>query len=177
MTDTAVESVAVLSTEDVGWMMRSIRDAQSRISEELATHAKYRDKLEQEIALVNEGYLAAIKSDVDRVTYLTAQLEAHLLNKRAADDSVKSIRTPWGSVESREQQPEYVKDDPALLAWLQANHTELIREKTTLSPDWETIKAYCHPNANGQLVTPDGEVVPGVEVTERPPKVTVKVTP
>lgn len=166
-------SLPTLSAEDVGWMMRSIRDAQSRIAETLATHAKYVAKLEAEIAMVYEAQHAAVKSDIDKCAYLEAQLTAHLLNQRAADDKVKSIETPWGRVTSRVQQPEYKRDDAALLEWALV-YDDFTRMKTTTSIDWERLKAACHVR-DGKLVTSDGEVVPGVEVIERGPKVSVEV--
>jgi hypothetical protein len=174
----AVESVATLSAEDIGWMMRSIRDAQSRIAEEAETHAKYHYRLSAELALIAENFERATKEDKDKIAYLEAQLTAHLLNKRAADESVKSIRTPWGVVESREQQPEYIKDDAVLQAWADAYVDEsggtFLRTKATRVPDWEAIKMSCKVR-DGKLITFDGEIVPGVSVIDRGPKVTVKV--
>lgn len=173
MTDTAVESVATLSAEDVALMMRQIRDANSRMAEERATCERLRDKLDDELRMIDAHEERATKEDALRVSYLTAQLEAHLLNKRAAGPGVKSIATPWGRIESREQQPEFVKDDAALLEWALV-YDDFVRMKTTTTIDWERLKAECHVRA-GQLITSEGEVVPGVTVTERPLKVVVKV--
>ena len=157
--------------------MRSIRDAQSRIGEELETHKRYRDRLTEELCLINDAEAAAIKGDMDKIAYLTSQLEAHLLNKRAVDPSVKSIKTPWGEVSSRLQGPEFKREDNLVLHWAERyNFTTLVREKTTREINWEGIRMLCHVR-DDNLVTPDGEVVPGVTVFERPLKVTVKCEP
>ena len=167
----------VLSAEDVGWMMRSIRDAQSRIQEETVTHNNYRSKLLLEMDLIDEAEHAATKPDIDRIAYLTQQLEAHLLNKRAADPEVKSIATPWGTVSSRVQQPEYKRDDAVLREWAFANGYWRQQTKVIEEIHWDALKKACHVNTLGQLVTDQGEIVPGVEVITRGPKVTVEVTP
>jgi hypothetical protein len=166
--------VSVLSAEDVGWMMRAIRDAQERIAEEHATHAKYFDRLEAETQQVIEAEARATKEDHAKIAYLTSQLEAHLLNKRAADPSVKSIRTPWGEVSSREQQPDYQRDEGVLLGWASVNAAVRYHAETVV--DWELLKKRCHVTGD-HLVTPEGEIVPGVTVVERPLKVTVKCEP
>jgi hypothetical protein len=175
MTPTAVESVATLSTEDVGWMMRSIRDAQSRIAEAHMTHEAYRGRLAIEMRLIDEGEQHDTKEDLDKIAYLTAQLEAHLLNKRAADPSAKSIATPWGVVSSRVQPPEYKRDEPLLVEW--AEGAGFTRLKSISSVDWEGIKKASHVRGDRLVMNDDGQIVPGVEVIERGPKVTVEVAP
>ena len=162
------------SAEEVGFMMRSISHAQSRMAEEHATHEAFRDRLRRELNMVDEAEEQAVKPDRERVAYLTAQLEAHLLARRMADDSVKSIKTPWGRIESEAQQPEFERDEPTLLTWAHESRRDALRVKTTETLDWAALKAHCQIRA-GQMVTPEGEVVPGVTVVERAPKVKVVV--
>ena len=163
------------SAEEVGFMMRSISHAQSRMAEEHATHEAFRDRLRRELNMVDEAEEQAVKPDRERVAYLTAQLEAHLLARRMADDSVKSIKTPWGRIESREQQPEYQRDtnSTALSDWAASNG--FVRTHSVSELAWDDLKARCHSTIDGQLVTDQGEVVPGVTVVTRAPKVTLKV--
>lgn len=179
MTEAAV--VPTLSAEEVGFMMRSIRDANSRMAEQVATHQNYRERLRTELRLVDEAEERAVKEDLDRVMYLEAQLTAHLLNKRAADPNCKSVKTPWGDILSEAQQPEFKRDDAVLVEW--AKTVALLYKMPQLmryppappgAPAWEAIKKYCHVDGE-RLVTPEGEVVPGVTVVEKPLRVTVKV--
>jgi hypothetical protein len=171
----ASQDVTVLSAEDVGWMMRQIQQAKSRMAEEDATGAALIARLHEEIVMVALHVTAASKTDADRIDYLEAQLTAHLLNKRAADPGVKSIRTPWGEVSSREQPAEFQRDDAELLVWLQVyGKDDWIRQKSSYAVAWDTIKADCHVRGD-KLVTPEGEVLPGVTVVERPLKIVVKV--
>lgn len=177
MSDTAVESVAVLSAEDVALMMRSIRDARSRIAEEVATAEALHRRLEREVEMISEHLIDVTKADNERIAYLEAQLTAHLLNKRAADPECKSISTPWGRIESREQEPEFIRDEAVLLAW--ADEQELlgvdgyVRTTVKREADWKAIKAASRLGLEHIVI--DGEIVPGVTVVERPLKVSVKV--
>lgn len=155
--------------------MRSIRDARSRIAEEVETCDNLRSKLLGELDLVAEHEEQITRADRERVAYLEGQLTAHLLWRRQADPECKSISTPWGRIESRVQQPEYRRDDKALKEWMLANGWS--RERRIVDIDWEGLKKACHVNADGRLVTDVGEVVPGVEVIERGPKVIVEVVP
>lgn len=164
--------VAVLSDEDVALMMRQLRNALSRVAEETATCDSLRDKLHQELAMIEDHERKVTKADRDHIAYLEQQLTAHLLNVRAADDRVKSIDTPWGRISSREQQPEFQRDEATVLAWAEGTPFARTRPLTTL--DWKALKEHCHVR-DGWLVTPEGEVVPGVEVVERPLKVDVEV--
>lgn len=175
MTDIA--TLPTLTSEEVHAKMRQIRNAKSRIAEEIATCEIDRAKLRAELELVDEHQERVTKDDREYVARLERELQAHLLNLRAADDRVKSVKTPWGDILSRELQPEYIKDDAALLAWCQDSIAGFVRERVIYTPDWERLKKACHVNANGQMVTDYGEIVAGVEVIERGPKVTVEVVP
>jgi hypothetical protein len=174
MTETLTE-ISSLSAEDVALTMRAIRDARSRIAEEVMTCNALRKRLEDELALIAQHEVDATKADRDRIAYFEGQLTAHLLNKRAADPNIKSIPTPWGTVSSVAQPPEYRRDDKALKEWMLANGWS--KERRLVDIDWEGLKKACHVNAERQLVTDVGEIVPGVEVIERGPKVTVEVEP
>jgi hypothetical protein len=163
----------VLAAEDVHMMMRQLRDCRSRIAEEIATCDADRAKLQHDLMLVDEHQERVTKEDRERAAFLEGQLTAHLLNLRAMDDRVKSIKTPWGDVTSRVQQPEIQRVEVVLIEW--ARGQGFTRTKTLTTLDWEGIKNACHVRGNSLVLTHTGEVVPGVEVVERLPKVTVEV--
>jgi hypothetical protein len=165
--------VTTLSAEDVALMMRQIRTAHSRIAEEVATCDSLRAKLHEELAMVDEHEHKVTKGDIEHIAFLTAQLEAHLLNVRAAEPNVKSIATPWGVIHSKVQQPEYKRDESLLVEW--AEGAGFTRLKTMSSVDWEGIKKASHVRGEHLVMNDDGQIVAGVEVIERGPKVTVEV--
>ena len=171
MTDVATAPV-VLSAEDVHTMMRQLRDCRSRIAEEIATCDADRAKLQHDLMLVDEHQERVTKDDRERAAFLEGQLEAHLLNLRATDDRIKSVRTPWGDINSRQQPADFQRDDAVLKEWMLANGWTTTRTVTDIN--WEGLKKACEAKA-GRLVTPDGETVPGVDVVDRLPKVTIEV--
>ena len=172
-TTTPPESVDLSTPENVAWAFRKLRDAKSRIAEERATATALTVRLQQEIQQVEDHFENVTKPDRETAAYMENQLAQHLLARRAADDSVKSIATPWGDVTSRVQPPEFKRDDVILKEW--ASHDgRFWKVHITETPDWEALKKACH--VQGQwLVTPEGEVIPGVEVIERGPRVSVEV--
>lgn len=173
----------VLSAEDVHMMVRQIRDAKSRIAEEIATCEADRNKLRRELNMVDEHQERVTKADRERVAYLEGQLTAHLLNLRATDDRIKSIKTPWGDVTSREQPPEFERDEPVLLEWCHAmdntgGYPRLVRYFEEPDPvvDWKAVKALCHVDGE-LLISPEKLPVPGVTVKPRPLRVEVEIAP
>jgi hypothetical protein len=170
MTDTIAPPT--LTAEEVHAKMRQLRNARSRIAEEIATCDADRAKLQEELRMIDEHQERVTKEDREFCGMLERELSAHLLNLRATDDRVKSVRTPWGDVTSRVQQPEYKRDEHVLRTWMARTGWTTTREVVDF--DWDLLKKESHVNANGQMVTNAGEVVPGVEVIERGPKVVVE---
>ena len=66
------------------------------------------------------------------------------------------------------QNPEYKRDDKTVIDWLKKNNmTEFVKVKEEL--DWAGLKDKTAA-LDGNIVTEDGEIVPGIEVVEREPK-------
>ena len=172
------EAVDLSTPELVAWAFRKLRNCRSRIAENVATADAMRAKILKEIEAVDAWLAQETKADASTIAYMTAQLEAHLLNARAADPNCKGIKTPWGVIESREQQPDFERNDEELLAWLNAYEPQLVRVKTILSPAWDEVKACCMIRGE-RLVIADGErageALPGVTVKPKPLRVSVKV--
>ena len=171
MTDTLAPPV--LTAEEVHTKMRQLRNARSRIAEEIATCDLDRAKLQEELRMIDEHQERVTKEDREFCGMLERELCAHLLNLRATDDHIKSVRTPWGDISSRVQQPEFRRDDAVLRQW--ASHDgRFWKVRITEDIDWDALKKACEVK-HGQLVTPQGEIVPGIEVIDREPSVRVEV--
>jgi HD superfamily phosphodiesterase len=83
----------------------------------------------------------------------------------------KTISLPYGKIALKKQQPEFQKDEEALMEY--AKQTGYIKVKE--STDWATLKKQCEV-INGHLVDKEtGEVVPGVSVKERDDKFELKL--
>ena len=90
----------------------------------------------------------------------------------------ESYPLPNGKLVIKRQGPEYERDDEQLLPWLHQNNLEgFIRVKESV--DWAGLKKTLTDlqvvGNSGQLITQDGEVIPGITVTERPDKFVVEV--
>ena len=79
----------------------------------------------------------------------------------------ESYQLPGGKLVRKQQAPEYLRDEAALLPWLKQNAPELV--KVTETPDWATLRKRLIIAPDGETVaTEDGEIVPGVKAVQRP---------
>jgi len=132
---------------------------------------------------------AAACAEIDRLKAWDAA-EQHRLDSEAAffvehlidyhrrliaeDPKAKTIRLPHGELRCRAQQPEFMRDDAALLDWaMQVDPNALVI--TQLAPRWAEIKKRGQVQGDKFLDPETGEVIPGVTAIERPPKFTVEV--
>lgn len=94
------------------------------------------------------------------------------------DPSRKTVHLPCGTLKARAQQPQFVYDDDAVLAWAKAEAPDLVASKVVESvPKPELKRLLVVPaleeGETAAAVTSDGEVVPGVTVTMRGPSFTI----
>lgn len=125
-----------------------------------------------------EWYTEKIRQIKEQTDFDTANLEMMLADyfqtvPHKSTKTQESYTLPGGKLILKKQNPEYVRDDKTAIDWLKANGGDAyikIEEKL----DWATLKADTQI-VNGQVVTMDGEIVPGIEVIDREPKFTVEV--
>ena len=81
---------------------------------------------------------------------------------------------PGGKIMMKAQDPEYERDDKAVIEWLKANNGASY-VKTEEKLDWDSLKD--ETTVVGEtIVNSDGEVIPGVKVVAREPKFFVQLT-
>ena len=125
-----------------------------------------------------EWYTEKIRQIKEQTDFDTANLEMMLADyfqtvPHKSTKTQESYTLPGGKLILKKQNPEYVRDDKTAIDWLKANGGDAyvkVEEKL----DWATLKADTQV-VNGQVVTMDGEIVPGIEVIDREPKFTVEV--
>lgn len=85
-----------------------------------------------------------------------------------ATKTQQSYSLPSGKLVLKKQQPQFSTDDARLVPWLKGNAmTELVKVKE--SADWSALKKLVTVTPDGACVVDEnGEVVPGVIVTQRP---------
>lgn len=82
----------------------------------------------------------------------------------------KTLKLPYGSITLKKQQPKFHRDEDMLFKFAKDSGYVRIKEST----DWSKLKKECQV-VGGQLVTENGEIVPGVEVEEREDKFEIKL--
>ena len=121
-----------------------------------------------------EDKIAEIKAQTD---FNTMNLERMLAEYFATvphrkTKTQESYALPEGKLVMKTQNPEFKRDDKAVIAWLKDNKPEFVKVKEEL--DWDGLKAVTGIFGNS-VVDENGEIVPGIEVIEREPKFIVEV--
>lgn len=148
---------AFIVTDDrqAEWCLQQIREKQN----ELERWTEHYKMLQQQIAdKIN-----------DDIAYFSAQLEGYL-HKQIDGGFTKETKTqvnyslPSGKLILKHQEPEYKPNDEILVPWLEKNNPDLIKTKRTA--DWAGLKKTLFLNGT-DMITEDGEIVPGITVTPR----------
>ena len=113
-----------------------------------------------------------------RAQWLTDGLEMWHRAVLSEDPSRKSISLPCGTLKSRVQQPEWAFDDEVFIAWAREHAPSLVRvPEPKPAVDRNAAKKALLTVEVGEgvhsILTEEGEVVPGVTVTGRPPSFSV----
>lgn len=175
-----LDAVIEPETDTEGFVIETLDaaiEAQSRIAHlrgkqseiESIVSAKV-EALQKDIERLKEWGEEAKKEFVEKEQFYTHRLEFYLRDQIAAGSKKKSIKLPYGAIKMVKQQPEYKRDERALLHY--AKEKGLVKVKETA--DWTAIKKQGNIVGNF-LVDENGEVIPGVEVHEREDKFTVEV--
>ena len=85
----------------------------------------------------------------------------------------ESYTLPGGKLILKKQNPEYTRDDSTVIEWLKTNKMpQFVKIEEKL--DWAGLKA-ATAVFEGNVVTEDGEIIPGITVTDREAKFVVEV--
>ena len=129
-----------------------------------------------------DRWVAWYKDKIDEITqqtdFDTMNLERMLAEYFATVPHKKtktqeSYKLPGGKLVLKTQNPEYTRDDKAVIEWAKANgFGQFVKVEEKLA--WQELKD-ATAVFEGHIVTEDGEIVPGVEVTNREAKFVVEV--
>ena len=152
------------------WVLSKIRHIR-------AEQKKENDELTRQMQFYKDQMDLVDKQADDEVAWFESMLTPYFAD-RMENGFTKSTKTqtsyklPTGKLVLTKQAPEYERKDEDLLPWLKQNRPDLV--KVTESPNWAELKKTVKINGEN-VVTEDGEVVPGVKVTEREDKFEVEV--
>jgi hypothetical protein len=151
----AREEFTVTDDAAAQWCMKKIKEAE-------ADRAMWKAHYDAQMEKVN-------KAADDSVAYFTAKLEEYFANvPHKATKTQESYSLPGGKLIRKKQQPKFETDDEALVPWLEENFMgQLVKVKK--SADWAALKKVVTVTPDGEHVaTDEGEIIPGVTVTQRP---------
>ena len=125
-----------------------------------------------------DWYKAKIEEIKEQTDFDTMNLERMLADYFATVPHKKtktqeSYKLPGGKLVLKTQNPEFVKDESAVIAWAKENKLpQYVKVEEKLA--WQELKD-ATAIFEGHIVTEDGEIVPGVEVIDREAKFVVEV--
>lgn len=145
----------VTDDKSAEWCLTKIREARQEAEKWTAHYRQQMEKVQKEAensVVYFEGLLSEYFDTVPHKATKTQQ----------------SYALPSGKLVLKKQQPQFATDDAALVPWLKSNAmTELVKVKE--SADWAALKKLVTVTPDGASVMDEnGEVVPGVIVTQRP---------
>ena len=86
----------------------------------------------------------------------------------------RKYELPSGTLMLKRQEPTFEQQDAELLPWLKKNHPDLVKVKE--SSNWAELKKLLKVTPDGTgMATEDGEIVPGITVTQREAKFVITV--
>lgn len=110
----------------------------------------------------------------DRIAFFEGKLAMYFGSvPHKVTKTQESYQLPGGKLVVKRQAPEIIRDDEKVIAWLKTN-CEGAHVKTKEVLDWAELKKNV-VFMGDNVVNGDGEIIPGITVTERPDKFVVEV--
>jgi len=156
------------SVDKLDWAIRKVAVIEKGAEQKIECAKRQIMRLQEYIRRVNE--------DTEKNTAgLKAMMEPFV--KTLLDGGKrKSFTAPSGTVGFRKQEPEFEKDDEALVKWLkESEKRDLVKVKESV--DWASLKKrLVDVMDDGTCVTQDGELIPAeaIKAIPRPDKLYVK---
>lgn len=145
-----------------------------RIAEHEAEVARIKAVADEDIAAVRQWADDAARPEQSSIDFHRGSLIAYRYRLEDEGKVPATYKLPGGNIVRRKGRESYQVTDPdAFLDWARVNETTAISEKPLVTP----IKSAPYRAVDGQVVTEEGEVVPGVEVVTGEDTVSVKVNP
>lgn len=161
------EEVSLGGDQDATWALRKLAALRKQVAANNAIAEAEANRIAAWLAAVNEPLRK-------QVTFVEGILNGYAVHERTAHDR-KTIVLPYGKIATRPVADKWEVADPdAFMKWAEESHPELL--KTTVKPESLTvIKSALATTDDGEVITPEGEAVPGVTFTAST-DVTVNIT-
>lgn len=162
------EPFVIDNQEKAAWAMRKLAKIRQKQAENTSTAKAMTDELNSEIQRTLDWLRGVNQEEEDSASYFVGGLEAYYWKQMEDNPKSKTVKLPHGQLKSKVQQPEYIKDDEALLLWAKEFRLDAVKVKETV--DWAAVKKDVKLVNDVPVDSSTGAVIDGVTVTERPPK-------
>lgn len=150
--------------DQANWCLEKISEAKMEIMDARAFYEAKKRQLDQWL----ENTIAPYNRDCEHFEALLAGYAEEALNGKKK----RTISLPGGKFGFRKVPAKIDRDEQALLEFAETSAPEFIKVKKSV--DWAGLKKTCKIDGD-HMVTADGEIVPGVTVTEQPDKFVCEV--
>lgn len=161
------ENFKIEDKEQAQWALRKIRALK-------AHHDEIVGLADAEIYRVTTWQDKECEGINNSIAFFEGLLKDYMTKERAQDPDLKSVKLPAGTIRFRKQQPEYIRDEDALIEWAKKlDKHELI--KVTESLNWAALKKNIAVVGGKALDKETGELIEHVTINPREDKFIVEV--
>lgn len=150
--------------DQANWCLEKISEAKAEIMGARAFYEAKKRQLDQWL----KNTIAPYNRDCEHFEALLAGYAEEAL----AGKKKRTISLPGGKFGFRKVPAKIDRDEAALLEFAESSAPEFVKVKKSV--DWAGLKKTCKADGD-HMVTADGEIVPGVTVTEQPDKFVCEV--
>lgn len=164
------EEVAVLDDASAEIVLRQLKDAEEQYDRMKAWYDQQIQKLKDIRDLTRTWAETCLRPYMDMVP--------------ATGKKIRTYEMPGGTMKLAKQDPEYKIEDAELVPWLKKNKLDKFVEvkeeakwgdlKETLKDDKKKVRTVEAEDGTLQVVTADGEIIPGIKAIPRDDKFSIK---
>ena len=153
------EGYSIKDDRGAEYALKRIKNTQDEVDKFRAYYDEQIQKMQERADGIAGFYLAHLERYFNQVPHKTTK-------------TMESYELPSAKLVLKQQSPEFVRDDNAVLEWCHSQgNEEFIKVKESL--DWAGLKKMVDVSGDKVVVGGTGEVVPGIEVVQREPKFSV----
>lgn len=170
----------LLTAEHDGWVCRNDQQADWAVKR-MRFAARKRDRLiagiRDEIETMESRIREVEEAYQNETAFFRGQLDMFMASAECESTKTQQkYELPSGAILRRKnRQPEFIRDNEALLAWAEDyGDSDLV--KVTKAPNWAEIKKGAVIDGDHLVDKGCGEIIPGVIVTQREPEFIIDVS-
>ncbi|QHZ50673.1 host-nuclease inhibitor Gam family protein [Paenibacillus larvae] len=166
LTEDSRQRFEVKDVQSLSWVLRKLAALEAKKTE-------INQIADFELERIEHFRKKELESIQDNENFFRGLISEYAIRKRDDDPKFK-IKTPYGSVGFKKQQPKWNYDDKALIAYLNENELyDFVRVKQ--EPNKVEIKKQFNCTEDGRVYDPNGVEVQGIKVESKPDELVIKL--